>query len=426
MTRQVLFSQQPPRRRGEVPFTTSPSRTRLGDGKQQNVEEEPPIARFFKALYQGLTFPFPTLRKLAMDTPDFTSSNNDKMEATNIGFSFREAIAAIVVYLTLGAVSYHSTVFRETPFSWVDALYFSVVTFTSVGYGDLTPSSALGKVFTILFGLSGISILGIAIATIGSRLAAVESSMINKARKVARKRAMGLMHTLGDIHLFKENGEKNRRGQTNRKAESDTISTESTAFVSLREEDEVPNKTTSVQLWRQTLRSLFTKSIPAFSVIILGGVAMGRLEGWSTLDSCYFAFVTAVTLGYGDFSPVTKRGRLWAIIFIPLAVAALGEVLGNVASSLQERRQEQYYESLVQQELNLDRLWAMDADHDGKVTREEYVQFSEWRLLLAGIAHVNDSLLESFCKLLTFFSTYSAIGNGSSKRRRDEGTPFPI
>ena len=373
------FRRTPPRR--EMPFIGSPSpRIQLGDSNQPDDEEELPLARFFKALYQGLTLPFPTLRQLALDTPTGPSSTDKgKKGTTRIGFSFREAIAAIVLYLTLGAVSYHSTVLREAPFSWVDALYFSVVTFTSVGYGDLCPTSSLGKVFTILFGMSGISILGIAIATIGSRLAAVENDMIQTARKASRKRVLGFMHSLGDIHPFRKNAKENDNQSNDNKAAPGRSSAEMTTSASSKEDDESPSKTTGVPLWRQTFKSLLKKSVPAFSVIILGGIAMGRLEGWSLLDSCYFAFVTAVTLGYGDFSPVTQPGRLWAIVFIPLAVAAAGEVLGNVATTLQERRQEQYYESLVEQELNVERLLAMDTNHNGKVSREEYVQFSEYR-----------------------------------------------
>lgn len=80
-------------------------------------------------------------------------------------------------------------------------------------------------------------------------------------------------------------------------------------------------------------------------------------------------------LGYGDFSPVTRNGRIYAIFFVPLAVAAAGEVLGSVASTLMERRQEQAYEQMMQRQLNLDRLLEMDTDHDGKVSREEYVAF---------------------------------------------------
>ena len=102
---------------------------------------------------------------------------------------------------------------------------------------------------------------------------------------------------------------------------------------------------------------------------------MGRLEGWSLSDSIYYSFITAGTLGYGDFSPISRPGRIWAIIFIPLAVAAAGEVLGNIASFLSDRRRQRFYQSLMEKELNAETLVEMDTDRNGKVSREEYVEF---------------------------------------------------
>ena len=43
--------------------------------------------------------------------------------------------------------------------SWVDSLYFSVVAVTTVGFGDLTPTSDASKLFTVFYILSGISII---------------------------------------------------------------------------------------------------------------------------------------------------------------------------------------------------------------------------------------------------------------------------
>lgn len=40
-----------------------------------------------------------------------------------------------------------------------DAMYFAIVTITTVGYGDVTPLSTLGKVITILMILSGIALI---------------------------------------------------------------------------------------------------------------------------------------------------------------------------------------------------------------------------------------------------------------------------
>ena len=50
-----------------------------------------------------------------------------------------------------GALIALATVFYRVWEGWslLDSLYFSVVTIATVGYGDLAPKTALGKIFTI-------------------------------------------------------------------------------------------------------------------------------------------------------------------------------------------------------------------------------------------------------------------------------------
>ena len=43
------------------------------------------------------------------------------------------------------------------------------------------------------------------------------------------------------------------------------------------------------------------------------GVVIGLLEGWSIWDSIYFAFVSGLTIGYGDLVPKTLMTRALAI-----------------------------------------------------------------------------------------------------------------
>jgi potassium channel subfamily K len=346
--------------------------------KESAIPIPKPVSRFFTALYKGVTSPFPILRKIA-----FESSKDKSGETKQVGFSLKEALVAMAVYLSLGAISYHSTVVGNQ-WSFVDAFYFSVVTFTTVGYGDLCPTTVFGKVFTMLFGLAGISILGVAISTLGSRLAEMEEGMVKKARKASRHRIKSIMNKVAHG--------KGKKGAS-------TLSVGEVA-ASLKK----TNSATSVPLWRQTLKSLLTKSVPAFAVIILGGIVMGRVEGWSLMDSVYYAFITGATLGYGDFSPVSKTGRLFGLVFIPLSVAAAGEVLGNVATTLQERRQELYYESIMKRELNVDRLLKMDLDHDGHVSREEYCEF-----MLKEMGLVTD---EEFQELHDQFARLDRDGSG--------------
>ncbi|MEL6638741.1 MAG: potassium channel family protein, partial [Bacteroidota bacterium] len=43
--------------------------------------------------------------------------------------------------------------------SWVDCLYFSVITLTTIGYGDFSPVTTGGKLFTILYILMGLGMI---------------------------------------------------------------------------------------------------------------------------------------------------------------------------------------------------------------------------------------------------------------------------
>ena len=47
---------------------------------------------------------------------------------------------------------------RVEHWSYTDALYFSVVTLATVGFGDLTPTTTAAKMFTVVYILIGLSI----------------------------------------------------------------------------------------------------------------------------------------------------------------------------------------------------------------------------------------------------------------------------
>ena len=49
--------------------------------------------------------------------------------------------------------------------------------------------------------------------------------------------------------------------------------------------------------------------------LIVGlGLVVGLREGWSIQESIYFAFVSGLTIGYGDFSPKFLLARVLAVV----------------------------------------------------------------------------------------------------------------
>jgi voltage-gated potassium channel len=68
---------------------------------------------------------------------------------------FRSLARLTAIAITSGVVFY-SLVEHLRP---VDALYFSVTTLTTVGYGDFSPQTTAGKLFTVVYVLVGVGIL---------------------------------------------------------------------------------------------------------------------------------------------------------------------------------------------------------------------------------------------------------------------------
>ena len=68
---------------------------------------------------------------------------------------FRSLVFLVVITL-LGGTIFYSTVEGWTI---VDALYFSVTTLTTVGLGDLAPTTTVGKLFTVVYIFARLSII---------------------------------------------------------------------------------------------------------------------------------------------------------------------------------------------------------------------------------------------------------------------------
>ena len=72
----------------------------------------------------------------------------------------------LVILLLVGGTIFYS---QAEGWSLLDSLYFSVITLTTVGYGDLYPTTAASKVFTILYVFIGLGIILAFLNAVGER-----------------------------------------------------------------------------------------------------------------------------------------------------------------------------------------------------------------------------------------------------------------
>ena len=109
---------------------------------------------------------------------------------------------------------------------------------------------------------------------------------------------------------------------------------------------------------RLTTNQLSLVLIPIIILLLIGTVGYATLEGWSVLDALYATIITVTTVGYGDLSPVTPGGRIFAIFFalgaIGMASYAITAVATRVIDWEHERVEQKKLEKRMQTIENLD------------------------------------------------------------------------
>jgi len=88
-----------------------------------------------------------------------------------------KALFKLLLLVLISGVAFYSQV---EGWSYIDALYFAVITMATIGYGDLTPATTAGKIFTMFYALVSVGVFVSLAAKIGVIL-------LEKEKQHARK-----------------------------------------------------------------------------------------------------------------------------------------------------------------------------------------------------------------------------------------------
>eukprot|EP00736_Rhodelphis_marinus_P001659 Rmarinus@m.4872 len=236
-------------------------------------------------------------------------------------------ILVVMAYLFGGVFAF----MKLEDFRFVDALYFTLVTLTTVGYGDIVPTSKNGKIFTSLYAMSGIMLIGIALGVLAAFL------LDQQERRMQQ-------------FLQKSKGAKDDM------SEGDTWT--------MSESPQLTARKKSISLFAFLL-----------VITVFGTCMMMVLEDLNLIDAMYFAVATVTTVGFGDIKPKTDEGKYFACAFVLMGVLSAGKVLGGLADLALQRQQKKIAEKILRQDLGEDLLEEMAADGSGKVTAAEFLGY---------------------------------------------------
>jgi len=298
--------------------------------------------------------------------------NNNAVDfsGTKFGHSLREkkqdrniallCLMGCIVYIGIGGIVYPQLPLTQLPLkedvSYIDGMYFAVVTFTTVGYGDITMSSDSSKIFTIFFVLTGVFItLSILLNIVADHLFGLMKNTL-KSPVIKTKLEREIIERISNRSI-KVEGDNNN---TNKEEEKE-------------EDDDEENS-----IFYDVCRGLCMSST-WFLVIFLPAILIGVIEGWNALDIIYFAVVTATTVGYGDKAPQKQWTRLISIFYLPICILVMTKMIGTVADIYLKHKARASERKFIQsRRLSVVDIYRIDRHHgdgDGVVTYDEFLIF---------------------------------------------------
>jgi potassium channel subfamily K, other eukaryote len=221
-------------------------------------------------------------------------------------FCFNNMALVFLAYVCAAAVALEHMNDEPDFGTFIDTVYFIAITVTTVGYGDMSPKSDAGKIFVMVFIIVGVALAGVMMTKITDWMLEKQKNAVKrseeKAKEMMQQDLAKLKQNLGarvsEAELARSTSSKEAEGKS--KVEANSIAS-----------------------------ALVVISI----VVTLGAVVMGQLEGISFLDGCYWSIVTSTTVGYGDVTPKSADGRIFASFYAFITVGVMGWAVGQIASS---------------------------------------------------------------------------------------------
>jgi len=288
----------------------------------------------------------------------------DEFALLHVSAALKLCAFYFIGYLVIAVISF-SFVFEQ--WSVIDSLYFSVVLLTTIGYGDIDPSNDTTRLFLIWFSLYGVAILGIFWGFVGHLVVEMHRKIVDQLEAVSAKRTL--------------------------KAIAEDVAV-----------TEIAPTVQPHTLTHDVLHLIFLES-PIILLVLILALIMGYFEGWTIIQSIYFAVISITTIGFGDIAPEKEGTRLFAVLFLPISVCVFGEVIGRIAHlyiSRKTRRMEKKFLSRCITQLDLQ---IMDADKNGMVSMDEFLAF-----MLVALQKVDKETID---ELRVLFKSLDVTQNGS-------------
>ncbi|KAK2631257.1 hypothetical protein EUGRSUZ_L03172 [Eucalyptus grandis] len=264
---------------------------------------------------------------LADNFPEQNGPGPRLLKSTKVP-ALRKILIVLAAYLGVGSFCFflrRNQISGKKTNGLLDALYFCVVTMTTVGYGDLVPSSTWAKLPASTYVFAGMAFGGLILGK--------EADYILEKQQVLLVRATHIDEMIGLAEILKE-------------------------------------------VEAHKIRYNFLISLVHVVVLtVLGTVYMSVTGKFKFVHAFYCVCVTITTLDYGDQSFSTTSGRIFSVFWILASTICVSRFFFYLAELCTESRQRSFTKWVLTRNLTVFDLEAADLDDVKVVSAVEFVVY---------------------------------------------------
>jgi potassium channel subfamily K len=236
-----------------------------------------------------------------------------------------------LMYLLLGALVFSNI----ENWNYLDAVYWADVTLFTVGFGDYSVSTNLGRALLMPYALVGVISLGLVIGSIRSLM--IERGRRQMDARIEEKKRSRTVRTMSikgkDILL------EPIRADTDFSIRDPEGVLPSTEFERREAEFNLMRK---IQRQASTRRKWFAMGVSTGTWLVLwlvGAYVFYRCENpyqdfWNYFTSVYFCFVSLTTIGYGDITPISNAGKSFFVFWSLMALPTMTVLISNAGDTV--------------------------------------------------------------------------------------------
>ncbi|KAM0264925.1 hypothetical protein ACHAQJ_000441 [Trichoderma viride] len=235
----------------------------------------------------------------------------------------------LLIYLHVGAAVFCAI----EGWGYLDTVYWADVTLFTIGFGDFSPETNLGKALTIPYAIIGIISLGLVIEAVrGLTLEGGKRRVLARIEEKKRRRTVRAISRKGADDILEPIQEEPSLPRT------PTDKSITSEFERRKAEFALMRKIQAKAATRRKWMALGVSVLVWLVFWMVGAVVFMHAEkpyqGWTYFDAFYFCFIAYTTIGYGDFTPVSNAGKAFFVFWSLMALPTITVLISHAGSTV--------------------------------------------------------------------------------------------